>query len=688
MNNVQNTYDKLVSDIRHHSNLYYNLSAPEISDAEFDKLVESLRKLESENPDLVKSDLGVGSEVVSSTFEKVSHKVPMLSLEKANSPGELNSFLDRDPASEYSVELKIDGLSLNLTYIDGVLFSAVTRGDGLVGEDVTENSKGIPDIPQKLSLENPPKYIEIRGEVYMTKENFARLNHMQEKAGETLYSNPRNAASGSLRNKDPRVSANRKLNFLAYTVGLILGVHEDSLLSHVNTQVDLLEWLYSNGFDTPVYKDCLGKPEILMFFDEINSERSKFTFDIDGVVVKYNSFEVQKELGNTSRTPKWAVALKFDAETAITTLFGVDFQVGRTGSITPVARLRPVTVGGVVVSNATLHNRAYIESKDIRIYDDVVVKRAGDVIPAVVEPVIENRIGKDYIVEVEFPTECPHCGAGIIHDLNVDGSLSATVRCSGDRYSCTPQFIGMMEHFVSRDAFNIDGMSTAIIEDIIDNSEGGLLGPSSIFRLHEIKGMENWHRWGKRKVSNLLAAIEKSRDVELHKFIYALGIRNVGKGTSKKLAEHFNAIESFSRLMNPIYGSYNNLKNIHDVGDVVINSLNDYFKDDLNRIEFVKLVGEVNVKPVEIDVQMFGQEKLSGQVVVVTGKLESLNRESAHEMITENGGTVGNSVSKNTTILVVGGQRNDRESTKMKKAKELGVKVIFEDEFLSMVYGE
>lgn len=655
---------QLRTEIEQHNYRYYVLDAPTIPDAEFDKLFRELQTLEAQHPELLTIDSPsqrVGGAALK-VFAEVKHRTAMLSLNNAFSEEEVSAFDARirealDVAEvEYAVEPKFDGLAVTLSYRDGVLVQGATRGDGSVGEDVTENLRTVHAIP--LRLTEPVSAVEIRGEVLMLKRDFAKLNEAQRAKGDKEFVNPRNAAAGALRQLDARITASRRLSFFAYGIGVCEGA---VLPAQHNKQMDLLQqWGVAVAQQRRVVRGVDG---LLGYYREIGLQRAELPFDIDGVVYKVNDTVRQQQLGFVSRAPRFAVAHKFPAEEAITTLLDIEVQVGRTGALTPVARLAPVFVGGVTVTNATLHNEDEIRRKDVHIGDTVVVRRAGDVIPEVARVVLERRPpdAREFIM----PLVCPVCGsqAAKLPD-------EAVWRCTGGLF-CPAQRKQALLHFASRRAMNIDGLGDKLVEQLVDAHLVNT--PADLYKL-ELLAMINLERMGEKSAVNLLAAIERSKQTTLARFIFALGIRNVGETTAKDLAKHFGSLD------NLLAADLESLRQVRDVGPVVAQSMADFLAQAHNR-EVIEQLRAAGVQWTEHAVALPGEQPLLGKTFVLTGTLSSITREAAKEKLELLGAKVSGSVSKKTHYVVAGAEAG----SKLDKAQELGVAVLDEQQFLALL---
>jgi len=666
MQNIKDRLKNLKKIIQEHDHAYYLLDDPLISDHEYDSLFQELKKIESENPHLITPDSPtqrVGGRPLDE-FKQITHKKPMLSLGNAFGNDELNAFYKRVTETlditdiEFSAELKFDGLAISLFYEEGVLKYAATRGDGLVGEDVTHNIKTMKVIPLRLRSDNPPKILELRGEVLMNKEDFLELNEQQKKQDLKVFANPRNAAAGSLRQLDPAVTAKRKLQFFAYGLG------EVDTSVHFDYHSQMIDFIESLGVPVSKYSEIVqNNIEMEAYFQKILGQRNALPFDIDGIVFKVNSIKSQNNLGFVSKAPRWAIAYKFPAEEAETIVNDITVQVGRTGAITPVARLKPVFVSGVTVTNATLHNEDEMNRKDIRIGDSVMVRRAGDVVPEVVRVILEKR--PNHAIKFTMPKQCPICGSDI---ERIDGE--AAQRCTG-QYKCNAQIKQGISHFISRKAMNIDGLGEKIVDQLFE--QGMLKNIADIYKL-DFAVIENMDRFGKKSVENLKESIEISKKTTLGKFIYALGIRNVGEATSKELAAHFRSLDN---LFNATVEDY---LMVNDIGPVVAESLVKYFHNANNQQIINSIIASGISWPTLKEINAINS-KLNNQTFVVTGTLNSYSRDEIKELIEANGGKVSGSVSKKTSYVIVG----DNPGSKADKANELGVPIITEINLMEML---
>ncbi|CAB3789440.1 DNA ligase [Paraburkholderia caffeinitolerans] len=655
----------LRAELERANHAYYVLDQPELPDAEYDKLFRELQQVESEHPELVSPDSPtqrVGGEAAAG-FEQVVHDVPMLSLNNGFADEDIVAFdkrvsdaLDKaegDPV-EYACELKFDGLAISLRYVDGVFVEASTRGDGTTGENVTENVRTIRSLPLRLKGQRVPKVLDVRGEVLMFRRDFDRMNERQREAGQKEFANPRNAAAGSLRQLDSKITAQRPLSFFAYGIG---GLEGEPMPA---THSELLDWYAEMGL--PVNSEravAKGAQGLLEFFRAVGEKRESLPYDIDGVVYKVNRRDEQDRLGFVSRAPRFALAHKFPAQEALTKVVAIDVQVGRTGAITPVARLEPVFVGGATVTNATLHNEDEVRRKDIRIGDTVIVRRAGDVIPEVVSALAERRPvdAREFVM----PTECPVCGSGIERLPD-----EAIARCTGGLF-CPAQRKQALWHFAQRRALDIDGLGEKIIDQLVDQNL--VRTPADLFNLG-FSTLAELERMADKSAQNLLDSLEKAKSTTLARFIYALGIRHVGESTAKDLAKHFGSLD-------PIMdASIEQLLEVNDVGPIVAESIHRFFAEEHNRtvIEQLRAPGKVRwadgppapKAPVGV---------LAGKTVVLTGTLPTLTRDAAKEMLEAAGAKVAGSVSKKTDYVVAGAEAG----SKLAKAEELGVPVLDEE---------
>jgi DNA ligase (NAD+) len=668
---IEARLETLREQIRHHNYRYHVLDDPEIPDIEYDRLVRELQDLERQHPELVTSDSPtqrVGDAPIEA-FGTVEHRLPMLSLDNAFSEQELRDFhrrvIDRlgqdqdDDSLEYAAEPKLDGAAVSLMYVDGKLQRAATRGDGTRGEDITHNIRTIESLPLRLRGDDHPAVLEVRGEVFMPKEGFEAYNEKARAAGEKTFVNPRNAAAGSLRQLDPRLTAERPLDIYLYSVGFV--AHGTLPTRHSEVLDRLQDW----GLKTCPERDVVnGVQGCLGYYGNLGSRRTSLPYEIDGVVYKVNSLALQEELGFVSRAPRWAIAHKFPAQEELTVVQAVEFQVGRTGAITPVARLEPVFVGGVTVSNATLHNMDELNRKDVRIGDTVIVRRAGDVIPEVVS-VIESR-RPDKATRVRLPRKCPVCGSGV---SRVEGE--AVARCTGGLY-CAAQRIEALKHFVSRRAMDIDGLGAKLIEQLVAAER--VKTPADLYSLsaEELAAME---RMGEKSAGNLLAAIEKSKQTTLARFLFGLGIREVGEATAASLASHFGALDRI------IEASEEELLAVTDVGPIVASRIQDFFAERHN-LDVIESLQKSGVRWTETEGSAAPDDgPLKGKIFVLTGTLSTMTRDQAKERIQSCGGKVTGSVSSKTDFVVFG----DKAGSKLTKAEKLGVETLDESAFEALL---
>ena len=673
---------RLGEEIAAHDRRYYQDDAPSVSDAEYDALRRRYEEIEQAFPELRSADSltkKVGAEP-SQKFGKAKHAVPMLSLGNVFSDEEVHEFVARvrrflglrdDAPLAFTAEPKIDGLSCSLRYERGELVKAATRGDGFEGEDVTANVRTIAEVPHRLKGD-APEVLEARGEVYMNRADFAALNERQADAGKMIYANPRNSAAGSLRQIDASITAQRPLRFFAYAWGEMSDMPS-------KTQKGMLDFLHHAGFVTnKLTKLCHSADEMIAHYRAIEQQRSSLGYDIDGVVYKVDDLSYQERLGFVSRAPRWAVAHKFPAERATTVLKGIDIQVGRTGALTPVARLDPVTVGGVVVQNATLHNADEIERKDIRVGDTVVIQRAGDVIPQVVEVVFDKR-PKHGLPKYEFPTRCPRCDSAVVQEMDEEGAADVVRRCSGGLV-CPAQAVERLKHFCSRLAMDIEGLGDKQIE--LFHEKGLIRTPADIFTLERRNAagafdIRQWEGFGEASVRNLFASIEQRRQIPLNRFIFALGIRRIGETNARRLARHFGTFEALRAVASKAEEgteAREEINNIDGVGDVVAEAVADFFLEAHNEQALDALLAEVTPQPMEA---VKNDSPVAGKTVVFTGSLERLTRDEAKAQADRFGAKVSGSVSKKTDLVVAG----PGAGSKLIKAQELGIEVISEDEW-------
>jgi DNA ligase (NAD+) len=681
---VQERADALRELLHHHAHRYYVLDAPEIPDAEYDKLFQELQEIEAQHPELRTPDSPtqrVGGAVLDG-FAKVRHKVPMLSIRTEtdieasgarNFDGRVRRELglaESEPPVEYVAELKFDGLAINLRYEGGVLVQAATRGDGEIGEDVTQNIRGIGQIPLRLPADAPP-VLEVRGEVYMRRDDFERLNEQQREKiarglkNEKTYVNPRNAAAGAVRQLDPAISRQRPLSFFAYGWGEVTPAEQGGpdFHSHYEALLTLRSWGFPVSNRTQVAR---GADELVAFHQAVGAERDSLPFDIDGVVYKVNSFALQKRLGFVTREPRWAVAHKYPAQEQITTVEAIEVQVGRTGKLTPVAKLAPVFVGGVTVTNATLHNEDEARRKDVRVGDTVIVRRAGDVIPEVVAVVPDKRTGN--APPFTMPQRCPVCGSEATREEG-----EADYRCTGGLF-CAAQRMGAILHFAQRRAMDIEGLGDKLVDQLVDTGVVKVLPDLYRLGLANLVALE---RMGEKSAQNLLAGLEKSKSTTLPRFLYALGIRHVGEATARDLARHFGKLDGV------MDATVEQLLEVPDVGPVVAESIHTFFAQPHNR-EVVEQLRACGVHWEEGEPAAQAPKPLAGLTVVLTGTLPVLSRDEAKDLLEAAGAKVAGSVSKKTSYVVAGAEAG----SKLDKAQELGIPVLDEDGLRRLLAGE
>jgi DNA ligase (NAD+) len=694
---AKSEHARLAAEIAEHDRRYYQDDAPIVSDAEYDRLRQRYAAIEARFPQLrtIESLTQRVGAAPAARFAKVRHAVPMLSLDNAFAEQDVIDFVGRirrflrladDEPVAFSAEPKIDGLSMSLRYEDGALVTGATRGDGFEGEDVTANVKTLEDVPKKLKGRGVPAVCEVRGEIYMTKAAFLELNRKQAKAGKQLYVNPRNTAAGSLRQLDPTITASRPLGFFADAWGQMSEMP-------AKTQSGMIKWLESCGFKTnPLTKVCHSVEELLAFHREIETQRAHLDYDIDGVVYKVDRLDWQERLGFVSRSPRWAIAHKFPAERAITRLKDIEIQVGRTGTLTPVAKLEPVTVGGVVVQNATLHNEDYIKGiggkgeplrhgRDIRIGDTVIVQRAGDVIPQVVDVVLDKR-PKD-AEPYPFPKKCPcPLHTDVVREETATGEEGARGRCTGE-FACPYQKIEHLKLFVSRRAFDIDSFGEKQIEFFFE--QGWVKEPADIFELpkrnKQIK-LEEQEGYGETSVRNLFAAIEQRREIALERFIFSLGIRHVGETTALALARGYGSWKAFHdacvKVAKGDEEAAAEMDALDQIGETVIEAIQAYFGESHNRRIVERLIQQVKILDAE---KPKVDSAVAGKTVVFTGTLEKMTRDEAKASAERLGAKVSGSVSKKTDYLVAG----PGAGSKLAEANKLGVKVLTEDEWVKLI---
>ncbi|WGE55122.1 NAD-dependent DNA ligase LigA [Actinobacillus equuli subsp. equuli] len=661
--------EALRQKLREYEYHYHVLDNPLVPDAEYDRLMNELKNLEWQHPEWITADSPtqrVGAKPLDG-FAQVTHEIPMLSLDNAFSDEDLDGFLRRmesyiseDPLSlAFCCEPKLDGLAVSILYVDGVLSQAATRGDGTTGEDITSNIRTIRNIPLKLNMDNPPARLEVRGEVFMPQKGFEELNERALEKGEKTFANPRNAAAGSLRQLDPKITRQRPLVLNAYGIGVYES--DDELPA---THFERLQWLKSIGI--PVNNEirlATGREQLLAFYADIQAKRPTLGYDIDGTVLKVNDIGLQEQLGFISRSPRWAIAYKFPAQEEMTVLNDVEFQVGRTGAITPVAKLEPVFVAGVTVSNATLHNGDEIERLGIVIGDTVIIRRAGDVIPQIVGVVMDRR--PENAKKIEFPTACPVCESAVVR---VEGE--AVARCTGGLF-CGAQRKEALKHFVSRKAMDIDGVGEKLIEQLMEREL--VHTPADLFKLDHTTLMR-LERMGEKSAQNALNSIEKAKNTTLARFLFALGIRDVGEATAQNLANHFHNLEAIR------VATFEQLQEVQDVGEVVANRIVRFWQEPHNVAVVEDLIAQgvhwQDVVQVEI-----ADNPLKGKNVVLTGTLTQLTRDQAKALLQSFGCKVSGSVSSKTNYLIAG----EKAGSKLAKAQELGVKVLTEQELVDLM---
>ncbi len=669
---VQSRIDKLRDELRHHAYLYYVLDQPEIPDAEYDRLYRELQQLEQQHPELITPDSPtqrVGDKPLDG-FRQVKHQVPMLSLDNVFSEEELAAFnkrildrlkLDENTRLAFAAEPKLDGLAISLTYEQGVLTLGATRGDGTTGEDVTGNVRTVQSIPLRLLGKNIPEVLEVRGEVFMPKAGFEKLNAEARKQGEKTFANPRNAAAGSIRQLDPAIAASRPLAMYCYALGRVEGWRPPG--THSKTLEQLRQW----GLPVcPEIRVVKGVEGCLQYYRDILQRRDNLPYEIDGVVYKVDELALQQQLGFVSRAPRWAIAHKFPAQEEMTVIEAVDFQVGRTGALTPVARLKPVFVGGVTVSNATLHNMDEVERKDIRIGDHVIVRRAGDVIPEVVSVIASKRTGKEK--KIRLPKKCPVCHSDV---ERLEGE--AVARCTGGLF-CRAQRVEAIKHFASRKAMDIDGFGDKLAEQLV---EAGLVETvADIYKL-TVDQLAALERMGEKSAQNVINAIDKSRHAELPRFIYALGIREVGEATAANLALAFRSMDALMQADEEA------LEQVPDIGPIVARHIVNFFQQQHNRDVIAELldknIGGITFAPLPEPVAK--DTPLSGKTVVITGTLPTMTRDEAKQLLQSAGAKVTGSVSAKTDYLLAG----EKAGSKLAKAEKLGVQVISEADLRAML---
>ena len=668
MTNIQTQIDNLRKTLRQYEYEYHVLDNPTVPDSEYDRLFHQLKALELEHPEFLTSDSPtqrVGAKPLSG-FSQIRHEIPMLSLDNAFSDEEFNAFVKRiedrlivlPKPLTFCCEPKLDGLAVSILYVNGILTQAATRGDGTTGEDITANIRTIRNIPLQLLTDNPPARLEVRGEVFMPHAGFERLNEYALEHGEKTFANPRNAAAGSLRQLNPNITSKRPLVLNAYGIGIAEGVELP------NTHYARLQWLKSIGIPVnPEIRLCNGTNEVLDFYRDIQNKRSSLGYDIDGTVLKINDIALQNELGFISKAPRWAIAYKFPAQEELTVLNDVEFQVGRTGAITPVAKLEPVFVAGVTVSNATLHNGDEIERLNIAIGDTVVIRRAGDVIPQIIGVLHERR--PDNAKPIIFPTNCPVCDSQIIR---IEGE--AVARCTGGLF-CAAQRKEALKHFVSRKAMDIDGVGGKLIEQLVDREL--VHTPADLFKL-DLTTLTRLERMGAKSAENALNSLEKAKSTTLARFIFALGIREVGEATALNLANHFKTLDKLKAA------DLEQLQQVPDVGEVVANRIFVFWRETHNVAVVDDLIAQ-GVHWETVEVKEASENLFKDKTVVLTGTLTQMGRNEAKALLQQLGAKVSGSVSSKTDFVIAG----DAAGSKLTKAQELNITVLTEEEFLEQL---
>ena len=667
---IKSIYKKKIKLINTYNRKYYNENTSIILDSDYDLLKKEIILLEKKYPFLTNKNSptkNVGYKP-SKNFKKVSHRIPMLSLGNAFGEDDLLNFEKKIlnyindlkfEEIEYSAEPKIDGISASLIYKNGIFIKGLSRGDGKEGEDITENLKTIRDIPQKISYKNFPSEIDIRGEVFINNSDFVTLNDR--------FANPRNAASGSLRQKDPKKTEKIPLKFIAYTYGFENGMN-------FKKQSEFLEHLSLWGFKTnPLNKVLKGIKNLMKNYTEIEKKRSEIDFDIDGIVYKVNDFKLQNRLGYVANAPRWAIAHKFSANKGVSKILDIDIQIGRTGALTPVAKIKPINIGGVLVSNASLHNEDEIDRKDIRINDYVVVERAGDVIPHIVSVEINKRSNdtKKFL----FPTLCPSCGSKTIKEYNnITKKKDAVRRCSSEGFECEKVAIEKIKHFVSKEAFNIDGFGKKIVEKFWDLKL--VRYPQDIFKLDYSK-IEKLDGWGDLSVNNLKYSIDQKKKISLERFIYALGIRHIGIETAKLISRHVKTSKNFLNLQND--STLTEIENIDGIGETQIQSIKKFFSLKINRLILKELDQVLQIESLK---KITNDGLLKGKTFMFTGKLLNISRSEAKNLIEKNSGSLVSNVSKRLDFLIIGEKPTKR---KVESAKELKIKIITQSEWMKML---
>ena len=664
---IQKYYKKKIKELTKHNKLYFENSSPEISDKDYDEIKKEILDLEKKYI-FLKSDLSPSNSLgyePSKNFIKFKHRVKMLSLSNAFGTEDLENFekkifnyLNKKIKIEYSVEPKIDGISASLTYKNGLLVMGTSRGDGSSGEIITENLKTIKDIPKKIFYKDFPNDIDIRGEVFIKKNDFKKLKNN--------FANPRNAASGSLRQKNPEETKKIPLNFIAYTYGYF---KNDKITKQSDFLISLKKWGFKINEHNKILKTI---NDLVNFHKKFENNRFNLEYDVDGLVYKINSLELQKRLGFTANSPRWAIAHKFSADSAYSQIMDISVQVGRTGALTPVARIKPVNIGGVVVSNATLHNEDEIIRKDIRIGDTVKIERAGDVIPHVIHVDLKKRNKKSN--KFIFPSKCPSCGSETIKELNrITKKHDAVRRCTNEGYDCEKIAIEKIKHFISKEAMNIDGLGKKVVENFWDLNL--IRFPQDIYNLDYTK-ISNLDGWGNLSVSNLKYSIDQSKKVSFERFLYAIGIRHIGIENAKLLAEYTKSLKNFMSFVDK--NKLNEFLNIDGIGDTQIKSLKKFFDNKLNYSVIEKLTLILNIS----DLKLNKNGKLLNNTFMFTGKLSDMSRAEAKSLIEKNSGSVVSSVNKKLKYLIVGEKPTSR---KIEQAKNLGIKIISQKEWLNLL---
>ena len=668
--NILKEYKKKINEYKKFNEAYYDKNNPIINDSEFDEIKLNLIELEKKYKFL--NDKDSPSNTVgykpSKNFNKIPHKAPMLSLANAFSEEDLENFEKKiknylnkkdDFKIEYSAEPKIDGISASLIFKNGNFIKGLSRGDGKEGEDITENLRTIKDIPHSITNDSFPREIDIRGEVFIQNDDFKKINDK--------FANPRNAASGSLRQKDPKETKKIPLKFIAYTYGYESGMN-------IENQNDFLKYLHIWGFKTNPYNKIIhGTKNLMRNYKEIEKKRDEINLDIDGIVYKVNDFKLQKRLGYVANAPRWAVAHKFSANSGTSKIINIEIQIGRTGALTPVAKIKPINIGGVVVSNATLHNEEEILRKDIRIDDIALIERAGDVIPHVISVDLKQR-GKDS-KKFEFPKKCPSCGSKTIKDFNtITKKEDAVRRCSSEGYECEKVAIEKIKHFVSKEAFNIEGLGKKIVENFWNLNLIKL--PQDIFKL-DFNRIENLEGWGKQSIINLKYSINLRKNISFERFIYALGIRHIGLENAKLIAKNLKSIKNFLSLSK--FNKIDDLLNIDGIGETQINSIKNFFLNKTN----IKVLNELSKFLVIKDAIEFKKNGLlNNKTFMITGKLEGISRAEAKSLIEENSGSIISNVSKKLDYLITGDKPTKK---KIETAKKLNIKILKQQELLKML---